>query len=231
MAEKSYREAAALFALLLAEDPGNLEYARALGLAYASAKEYELAVDPLRQACLGQRDFQGVCFQLGRVYYYLDRYEQALEAYRLAETQKPSAALLSARAQALEALERGNEASELYRLALQEADSAEERAQIHLRHGKLEYRRADIRAAASHFSQATRLAPSWGLAWKELARAQQQLNQPAEAALALEKAIANGERTADALTLLGRLYLRMQKPKQAEALFEEARQMGNGPPE
>lgn len=204
--------------------PEKPEFVRAYGAAVAASGDLEGALPHLERACRLRPRLALACFQYGRTLYFLNRFDLALQAYEDAQAaQDMGATLYSARAQALEALGRSEEADLEYRKAL--ADSALRAAQsadIQLKYGLFLYRRGMVEAALWQYEQAIRKTPHIGVLWREKARALLQLGREGEAAKALEQALAHGERKKENVLLLSRLYERLGEAQKAETLRREA---------
>jgi Tfp pilus assembly protein PilF len=75
-AERQLREA-------VREQPSNVRALTLLGIAYIAQEKYPEAEDPLQKACALDRR-SGACYYLGRVLYFLNRYEESRKALEIA---------------------------------------------------------------------------------------------------------------------------------------------------
>ena len=106
-------------------DPGNAQYWKALGVAFAATGDYRSALEPFRRACTRNEKLTDACYYSGRAYYASDRYREALPALSKAlqhDTLKARAE--AAIGQCLEALGQYPEAEQRFLSALRRTDGS-----------------------------------------------------------------------------------------------------------
>jgi len=106
-------------------DPGNAQYWKALGVAFAATGDYRGSLEPFRQACTRNEKLTDVCYYSGRAYYASDRYREAIPPLEKALRLDPLKARAEAGiAQCLEALGQDREAEHRFRSALRRTDGS-----------------------------------------------------------------------------------------------------------
>lgn len=218
--QQRYSEAIEILTALTAARPTEGEYWFALGIAHAANNQPQQAIEPLSRACQSSPKPPRACYNLGRVHQQLNQHELALAAFGTAEDSQSH----TAKAQSYEALGRKREADIAYRAALAEsALRPKNSAAIQLRYSQFLIQSGNPEAALWQLNQAIRKQPFEGLAWLEKTRALLELRRAAEAADALEQAIAHGQRNRENLMLLSRIYESLGDNEKARSYREEAR--------
>ncbi len=199
---------------ILREQPSRAAAWKWLGVVYASESRHELAEQPFREACrLDPRDPDG-CYFHGRNLYALDRFEAAIEALEAALGGDPQPWRIHlAVAQSLEALGRAAEAEKRFEQSLAASPAparAEDDPRLHFgvflqRQGRTGESIAPLRAARPSAKSLT-----------ELGRAMVHLDRIGEAVVVFEKAVALDARYWTAHLLLGKAYLRLGRPEEAD---------------
>ncbi|WP_031499396.1 tetratricopeptide repeat protein [Bryobacter aggregatus] len=221
--QKKYPDAVSVLVSLTGEKPEVAEYWNALGLAYLANGDVEKSLPPLQRACTANSHVPRSCFNYGRVLLFLNRYEDAIGAFDRVPRSYEDAPMFLAKAQAYESLKRVREADRAYRSALAEtAMRPANSAEVQLRYGVFLARQGSTESALWQFDQAIRKAPLWGLVWREKARVLLQLQRERDSAVALEQAIAHGERNRENLLLLSRIYAQLGDSEKAETYQREA---------
>jgi tetratricopeptide (TPR) repeat protein len=223
MREQKFTEAVAVLEKLTADRPEVGEYWLGFGSALAASGRLEDSLAPLGKACAATPAVPQACYQLGRVYHHLTRYEEALAAYSRGEKQTESTQLAWGRAQTYEKLGRYVEADAAYREALAAAAlRPRQSAEIQLQYAMLLRRAKKLESAMWQFSQILRKQPFWGAAWLEKARTHLAMDEKQEAAEALEQAIAHGERRKPILLALSEIYTALGNTEKANEYRKEA---------
>ncbi len=112
-------------------EPGNAQYWKALGAAIAKSGDYRTSIEPFARACSLDERLKDACYYLGRNYYAVDRYADAIAPLEKAlkhDSQKSRAE--SALGQALEALGRYEEAERRFRPAIARRDAFDTQARV-----------------------------------------------------------------------------------------------------
>ena len=202
--------------------PRNAQAWKVLGVVHASREDYERADQPFERACSLAPELVDACYYYGRNLYALNRFNPALEALRkaLPRDGRPWRVRLGL-AQALEALGRDAEAAKEFNAAVRAwgespregRASADFDPRLHLavflfRQGRAEEALGPARASVQDF-------PSAGRPRFELGRVLYQIGQLNAAAVELEKAVSFGYGAAAHL-LLGKVYLRLGRPAEAQ---------------
>jgi Tfp pilus assembly protein PilF len=91
-----------------------------LGMTYVAQERYQLAEEPLRQACTLDSREENACYYLGRVLYFLNRFTEAKKAFEVAlhSARTRHGQVLLGLALTLEALGETNPAEESYKQAI-----------------------------------------------------------------------------------------------------------------
>lgn len=179
-----------LFESAVRGKPGNAEYQRVLGIAYAAAGEFAKARKPLEFAC--GRAEGDACYNLARALYYGDQYDAALEVIGKA---RAGAAASAMRGMILAALGRGEQSARAFDEALRAKPSPETEGRIRLDYGIALYRDGRMEAALAEFDRAAERLPGEARVQKERGRALRQLGRGNEATGAFRKAIELGDRS------------------------------------
>jgi Flp pilus assembly protein TadD len=220
---QKFPEAIALLENLTQEKPAVAEYWFALGIAYAANNNPQAALDPLDRACKASPRPPRACYHYGRILQGFNRHADAVAAFSAAGRNAEDSSLLSAKAESLEQLNNIVEADHAYRAALAEsALRPRNSAAIQLRYSQFLIRAGKFEAALWQLEQCIRKQPFEGLAWRTKAIVLIQLDRKAEAADALEQAIAHGQRNRENLSLLSRIYLALGDKEKAESYRLEA---------
>ena len=116
------------FLKVIQQQPSNTRALTYLGMAYAVQEDYKSAQDPLRRACDLHPAEENACYFLGRTYYKLNRFEEAVGAFQVAlhDAGRPGRTH-NGMALALEALSKNSEAERSYLEAIR---LGEERALV-----------------------------------------------------------------------------------------------------
>jgi len=185
---------------------------QALGLKYAQTSDYELAEPALAEACRMEPRRSDACYQLGRVRYLLNRFAGAIGPLEqsLANPGEPAGRTTLALAQAREGLDEPLLAEPLYRKAVElgAADAEFRYAMFLLRQGRVD-------ESARMARKAVERMPRSAMAFAELARAENQLDQLDSARQHLEQALALAPNYGPAHLLAGHVYQRLGQAEKA----------------
>ena len=221
--QQKFTEAIALLEPLTRDKPQIGDYWFALGIAHAAAGNLNASIEPLRMACAAQQRPPRSCYQYGRVLQMSKRYEESVAAFLAAGKNGEDSQLLSAKAQSYEVLGKLSEADQAYRGALAEsALRPKNSADIQYRYGEFLIRQNKFEASLWQLNQVLSKQPFFGPAWSGKGRVLMLLDRNADAADAIEQAIAHGERNRENLLLLGRLYALLGDDTKAELYRQEA---------
>lgn len=221
--QQNFVAAVALLEPLTRDKPQVGEYWFALGIAHAASGNIPAALEPLRTACASQPRPPRSCYQYGRVLQLSNRFAESIDAFNAAGKNGEDATLFSAKAQSHEALGQLAEADQCYRAALAEsALRPKNSAEIQYRYSEFLIRQKKFEASLWQLNQVLSKQPFFGPAWSGKGRVLMLLDRNADAADAIEQAIAHGERNRDNLLLLGRLYALLGDESKAEMYQKEA---------
>jgi len=157
------REAVEILRKLVRKSPGNVPFLTNLGNALLATGQSEEAIRTLRSAVALNPRLDFLHLQLAEAHRQLGHGAEAEKEYRLATELNPR--LAAAWLGLAEGAARRGSGEEEYRLLLQAVDARTLSAPIFLRLGQLEVARGKTTAAADNLQQATKLAPTWPLAW------------------------------------------------------------------
>lgn len=124
-------EAVAAYAKAAELDPGNAQYWKALGAAFAKGGDYRSSIEPFTRACGLDERLTDACYYMGRNFYAVDRYADAIAPLEKAlkhDAHKSRAE--AALGQALEALGRYQEAEKRFRAAIARRDMFDTQARV-----------------------------------------------------------------------------------------------------
>lgn len=112
-------------------EPGNAQYWKALGVAFAKAEDYRSSIEPFAKACALNEKLTDACYYHGRGLYALDRHAEALAPLEKALRADPAKSRAEAAlGQALEALGRYEEAEKRLKAAVARPDVFNQQARI-----------------------------------------------------------------------------------------------------
>lgn len=178
-------EAVAAYARAVELDPGNAQYWKALGAAFAKGGDYRSSVEPFAKACGLNERLTDACYYLGRNYYAVDRYADAIAPLEKALKHDPAKSRAEAAlGQALEALGRYEEAEKRLRSAVARRDAFDTQARV----AYSQFLRRQGRPAESCKVLEEARQPGGEEFWFEMGLALYQAERYAEALKALEKA-------------------------------------------
>ncbi len=184
-------------------DPGNAQYWKALGVAFAATGDYRGSLEPFRRACALNEKLPDACYYSGRAYYAADRYREALAP--LGKALHHDTLLARAEAavgQCLEALGEDAEAEQRFLSALRRSDAS--RSIAGLAYGRFLVRRGRASEALPILEAA-------------------QTPESAEARWELAFALFQADRLAPSITQLERVLQLDPRHEAARPLLERAR--------
>jgi len=191
---------------------------KTLGMAHVAQRDYLAAEGPLRQACELKPQEEDACYYLGRNYYELSRFEDAISAYdkaRLVESGK-SWRVHNGMALSLEGLHRPEEAEQQFRLAVEAYHNPGRAAEDpRIDFGVFLFRQGRLPEATRQLQQAVTASPSSARARFELGKVLHGLGRLPEAATHLQRAIELEPQRAEAHLLLGKVYYRLGRAADA----------------
>ena len=190
---------------------------KALGVAYATLSQYELAEPALGQACRLAPSLADACYFHGRALYALNRFESSIAALDKAGG---SAKVRLGIGQALEALSRFDEAEKAMRQAVALAKGDDPSPSVAL--GLLLLRTGRAQQAEVVLARAVAAFPGSAEARLNLARTLMDRSAIALAVPHLERAVALAPSSAQAHLLLAKAYIRQGRDKDAQPHFEAA---------
>lgn len=221
--QQKFVEAVALLEPLTREKPQIGDYWFALGVAQAASGSLAASLEPLRMACASQPRPPRSCYQYGRMLQMSNRFAESIVAFQSAGKNGEDSSLLTAKAQSYEAMNNLPEADQAYRAALAEsALRPKNSADIQYRYSEFLIRQKKFEASLWQLNQVLRKQPFFGQAWREKGRVLLLLDRNADAADAIEQAIAHGERNRENLQLLARIYALLGDTAKAEMYRKEA---------
>jgi tetratricopeptide (TPR) repeat protein len=197
--------AVSLLEAAMKSDPGNAQYAKALGVAYASLGDYRAAAPQFEKACRAAPPLPDACYFAGRARYAADQYRDAIP---LLEKDLPRARAHAAVGQCLEALGEYKEAEARFRLAIARREPPGE---AQLAYGKFLTRQG---------------RPGQAMPLLEQAQVLRTINARFELALALVQA----ERPGEAISHLEAIVAARPDHEASVGLLQRARRLaGRGP--
>jgi len=199
----------------LALQPGNAPAWKALGVVYASRGDYESAEPAFRNACERQPKLEEACLYHGRSLYLLDRFAEAIEALRRANTVQVGAEAHRLLALSLEAMGRFAEAEPEFGAAIRLANATAPEEDPGIDYGVFLYRQGRAPQALEPLAAALRRHPNSARGHLEIGCVLMSLERLEEAADHLQRALALRD-TARGHLLLGKTYLRLGRNAEAE---------------
>ena len=192
---------------------------KALGAVHVAERDYRAAEEPLRQACTLNPQQEDACYYLGRNYYELSRFEEAVAAFEKALPLDAGKRwrVHNGMALAIEGLRRVEAAERHFRLAVETwpgGGRPDEDPRIDL--GVFLFRQGRAPEAIRAFQQVVSASPASARGRFELGRALHAGGLLAEAAGQLEKALELEPARWEAHLLLGKVYSRLGRAGDAE---------------
>lgn len=208
--------AARLYRRVLAGDPGDFRAHNNLGLVLADAGDLGAGLKALLAARDAKADEASIYFNIGNVLQQQERYDSAVDMYRLClELGGNSAAVLYNMAGALENVDRDSEAERCYRQAAELAPS-DHRIVSNL--GAVLLRDSRVLESLACFREAVRLNPESALDHFNVAKVLDDLGETEEAAAAYRESLALNP-TADSCRY--RLIAMLERTGQTQAAKTE----------
>ena len=199
--------------------PRNAQYWKALGVAFASLDQLRDALDPFQKACSLNPSLLDACYYYGRNLYAMDRYHEALAPFETAlKVDRVKGRAEAAIGQCYEALGRDAEAEKRFWSALNRKDSADRQVRLAFGHFLIRHARAPEAIPMVEPAQQPESAEARYL----LGLALSQTDRFAEAASALERAVALKPSDIAARVLLAKVYRRLGRANDAERLESAA---------
>jgi len=189
---------------------------KALGVVFASQGDFENAEDSFRNACERQPGLSDACLYHGRTLYLLNRFQPAVLALRAVlqrEKENPEAWRLLALS--LEALGDVRPAGDAFRQAVRFNRGASPNEDPGIDYGVYLFRQGRAEEAIVPLDAAARRHPDSFRAQLELGCVQLALDRLEEAAAHLQRAVALEPRGARGHMLLGKVYQRQGKDRDA----------------
>lgn len=218
----AFTEAAQRFEEAQRLNPKDANTAKALGVSYAAAGEYERADEPFSRACAINPSLEDACYYYGRNLYALNRFEPAIAALRKAmPSSRQKWRVHLGIAQAFEGLAQPTQAEPEFRTAVTffEALPDKERGRPdfdpRVHYATFLYRQGRLPEALQSAHRVIASWPEYGRGHFEAGRILHQQGKLKEASDALEKAVKTGA-GAPAHLLLGSVYLRLGRAAEAE---------------
>lgn len=191
---------------------------KGLGRAQAAIGNFGQAEGPLRKSCELEPADEESCLYHGVVLYALNRFEDAIDAYRKAlKATRRTGPVHVGLGRALEALGRNGDAEHELRAAIKEGDgslSPDFNPRIEL--GAFLFRQGRLEEALPTLQAAVQARPDSARAHFELARALVQFTRLAAAAEQLVEALKLDPNLGPAHLLLGKVYFRLGRPAEAQ---------------
>jgi tetratricopeptide (TPR) repeat protein len=193
--------------------PDNAHIQKALGVAYASAGDFEHAAEPFARACALAPKLVDACYYHARNLYALNRFEPSLEALRkaLPDDRAPWRIHLAI-GQALEALGRA-EAEREFHVAIEKRESPHPDFDPRLHYAVFLFRQGRTAEALIFAQQALRDHPDSGRVRFEVGRIEYQLGQLQAAVSDLGRAAALGYEAAHAMLAKARARLLAERER------------------
>ena len=195
--------------------PRNAQYWKALGVAFASLNQLRDALDPLQKACSLNPSLLDACYYYGRNLYATDRYNDALAPLETAlKVDRVKGRAEAAIGQCYEALGRDVEAEKRFRSALNRQDAADRQVRLAFAHFLIRHGRAPEAIPMLEPAQQPESAETRYM----LGLALSQTDRLAEAASALERAVALKPSDIVSRVLLAKVYRRLGRASDAARL-------------
>jgi Flp pilus assembly protein TadD len=217
-----FAEAAAVFEKAVNASPKDARLWKAVGASYAAMADYERANEPFSRACSLDPSLEDACYYYGCNLYALNRFEPAIGPLRQAlRIQKRPWRVHLTLAQSSEALGRVEEAEAqfLKSISIYQKLSSGERGNPdfdpRLHYGVFLFRHARLDDAISSIQVVTQDWPAFARGHYELGRLLEHTGKLNEARQEMERAVQGGF-GGPAHLLLGRLYLRLGQPEEAQ---------------
>jgi protein O-GlcNAc transferase len=202
--------------------PGYAPAWKALGVAYASRREFESAEIPFRNACERQPSLPDACLYYGRTLYLLNRFQPAIDVLRRTlqrrtlEKDRESGEAYRLLALSHEALGQTAEAGDAFRQAVRLNRGSAPEEDPGIDYAVFLFRQGRAEDAIDPLESVLKRHPDAARAHLELGCIQLALDRLADAAVHLERSLALDPSAARAHLLLGKVYLRQGKPQAAE---------------
>jgi len=203
------------------EHPRDARAWKALGVAYAAQKLYELAESPFRRACELDPKLEDACYYQGRALYALDRFELSLRALERGLARDPNSwKIRLGRAQAFEALGRADDAEKEFKETLSLSRYGDPKPGI--AYGLFLVRQGRFVEAPVPLEQVLKRFPQAAEAHIHLGRALLEQGELTESLPHFERAVAIEPASAQAHLLLSKAYVRAGRTVDAKPHFEAA---------
>jgi Tfp pilus assembly protein PilF len=200
---------------------------KALGVAYAAQRLYELAEPPFGRACTLDSKLDDACYYYGRALYALNRFETSVQVLqRAVENDPKSWKIHLGIAQALEALGQAEEAEEEFKRTLSLSQNKDPGpgaayALFLVRQGRFE-------EASGPAEEVLKRFPESAEAHIQLGRTLLERGKVADAIPHFERAVAIEPASAQAHLLLAKAYVRAGRLPEAQPHFEAAARYEEG---
>ena len=202
--------------------PRDAQMWKALGVAYAAAKDYASAEPPLRLACELDRKLEDACYFYARALYALDRYDASMDA--LERDGRGTWKVRLARAQALDAMGNADRAGREFRESIAVCRGVD--AGPGVAYGLFLIRQGRVAEAVAPLEEVLKRYPTSADAHTYLGRALFEGGRLADAIPHLERAVALAPSSAQAHLLLAKAYVRSGREGEAQGHFELAARYG-----
>jgi len=202
--------------------PKNAQRWKALGVAYASQKQYAEAAPAFRKACELDAKLEDACYFWGRALYGLDRFAESLDALTRADARSWRVRL--AIAQAADGAGDAARADREFREALALSNGRD--AGPGAAYGLFLVRQGRAGEAIPVLEAAVKIDPKSGDAETNLGRALFEMGRTADALPHLERAVSLAPTSAQAHLLLAKALVRAGRAEQAQEHFEAAAKYG-----
>jgi Flp pilus assembly protein TadD len=197
--------------------PGFAPAWKALGVVYASRREFELAETPFRNACERQPTLPDACLYYGRTLYLLNRFQPAIDVLHPAlQRDAENGEAYRLLALSLEALGQAAEAGNAFRQAVRFKRGGVANEDPAIDYGVFLFRQGQAEDAVAPLEGALKRHPDAARAYLELGCIELALDRLPQAASHLERALALDPNAARAHLLLGKVYQRQGKTQAAE---------------
>lgn len=203
-------------------EPKNAQRWKALGVAYASQKQYRQAEPAFRRACELDPKLEDACYFWARALYGLDRFDESLKALEHADGRSWKVRL--AIGQAAEALGDATRADREFREAMALCRGRD--AGPGTAYGLFLVRQGRGAEAIPVLEEAVKVDGRSAGAQTDLGRALLEAGRTAEAVPHLEKAVEFAPESAQAHLLLAKAYVKMGRSAEAQSHFEAAAKYG-----
>lgn len=200
---------------------------KALGVAYAAQRLYDLAEAPFRRACELDPHLDDACYFYARALYALDRFEPSLQVLKGAAARDPRSWKISlATAEALEALGQSQEAEKEFRSSLSLVRNNDPAPGV--AYGLFLIRQGRFEAAVAPLEEVLKRFPGSAGAHIQLGRVLLEQANVAGAILHFEQAVSVQPDSAQAHLLLGKSYVRAGRAREAQPHFRAAERYEDG---